>query len=130
MTPEPRNTIDDATHDEWVAVSQNMKMEISKEWCEKSAKIEGDAAVGAGLPSALGLPKIAAPSGALVLATGSLPASSEWVRCAAEEIAERSWQEMQRGLYHLTTDAVEEILLRHAARETVRQPEENARHEP
>lgn len=77
MTPESRKTIDDATHEEWVAASRNMKMEISKEWAEKSAKIEGDAAVGAGLPSALGLPKLAAPLGALALATGSNPVSPE-----------------------------------------------------
>lgn len=72
MTPEPRNTIDDATHDEWVAATQPMKLQISKEWCEQAAKIEGDAAVGAGLPSALGLPKLAAPSGALDRATCSM----------------------------------------------------------
>ena len=39
-----------------------MKLKISKKWCIASAKKEGNACVGAGLPSVLGLSKISAPS--------------------------------------------------------------------
>lgn len=72
------------------------------------------------------MPEFAGPAKVVAaVATGSLPVSSEWVRYAAEEIAERAWQELQSGLYRLTTDAVEEIMRRHAACATERQPEEN-----
>jgi len=39
-----------------------VKFKISKKWCEASAKKEGDASVGAGLPSVLGLSKIKTPA--------------------------------------------------------------------
>lgn len=121
MTPESRKTIDDATHEEWVEVSQNMKMEITKEWCDKSAKIEGDAAVGAGLPSALGLPKLAAQSGALARATCSLPVSLvEDVATLMQDCAPQVTQWQAQWLVSLSAK-----LRAHAARATERQPEEN-----
>lgn len=141
MTPEHRNTIDDATHDEWVAASQNMKIEISREWAEKSAKIEGDAAVGAGLPSALGLPKLAAQPSALDLATGSDEVASAIVEdqeCAADLYQAARTLMRYRDVPECWTNLQNAAMRWNAAMQARRnaeltkshQPHQNASHQP
>lgn len=78
------------------------------------------------------------PAGSLAVATGSLPASSAEVWLASpDQCATASEASLRRAL--LTVDgagravktaALDELLRRHAGCVNVRQPEENAGHEP
>ena len=71
-----KNTIDDASHQEWVEAGLVMTQQERRRWFEKSAKIEGDACVGAGLPSGIAPCKTQAQSARSLWPDGSLPGSS------------------------------------------------------
>ncbi len=112
-----------------------MKFKISKKWCEASAKKEGNASVGAGLPSVLGLSKIKPRPSAFALARGWGSVSSDEVLEIAEHHAAEAARLQRIADYDGHTDgmrahcakkaAVEklcsEVLLRHAVAMTERQ---------
>jgi len=81
-----KNTIDDASHQEWSKAGQMPTEQQRRDWYAKSAKIEGDACVGAGLPSGIAPCKPQAPSARSLWPDGSLPV-------VEAEALERKWSE-------------------------------------
>ena len=135
-----KNTIDDASHQEWSEAGQTLADQQRRDWYAKSAKIEGDACVGAGLPSGIAPCEPQAPSARSLWPDGSLPVveaealSQEWLgrslKCAAasrKDSAEgrdtHAWcNEVRSATYLLCADE----LRQRAGLPTSRQPEENA----
>jgi hypothetical protein len=71
-----KNTIDDASHQEWSEAGQTPTDQKRRDWYAESAKIEGDACVGAGLPSGIAPCENQAPSARSLWPDGCLEVSS------------------------------------------------------
>jgi len=134
-----KNTIDDASHQEWSEAGQTLADQQRRDWYAKSAKIEGDACVGAGLPSGIAPGEPRAPSARSLWPDGSLPVSSaaalllRW-HLEAEQMDKHAkhWGETNEpaiaGLCRGTADGLRKCLQelrREMGLPYPRQPEEN-----